>query len=152
MKSSTMHTLHSARQKGFSLLEVLIAIVVMSLGMLGLASLQMMSLKHNRTAHVRSQATTAAYDILDRMRANRTAADAGNYYGVPPAGSLAEQDINAWNANLVTALGATAVGTVSQEPGSCATICQTRVQISWTEGGELRQANNTQSFFFVSAL
>lgn len=57
-------------QRGFTLLEILVAIVVLSIGLLGLAGLQVVSLTNNQTAHYRSIATQQAYDMADRMRAN----------------------------------------------------------------------------------
>jgi len=78
-----MITLHSkslnARSRGFTLIEVMIAVLVLSLGLLGLAGLQATSLKANASAATRGQATLLAYDIIDRMRANRDAALAGTY-------------------------------------------------------------------------
>lgn len=67
------------KQAGTSLLEVLIAVVVLSVGLLGLAGLQVAGLRVNQGAMQRSQATMLAYDVLDRMRGARTAALAGNY-------------------------------------------------------------------------
>jgi type IV pilus assembly protein PilV len=58
------------RQSGFSLIEILIAIVIASIGLLGLASMQATGLKNNQSAYQRSQATVLAYDYADRMRAN----------------------------------------------------------------------------------
>jgi type IV pilus assembly protein PilV len=57
-------------QQGFSLIEVMVAVLVLSLGLLGNAGLVAASLKNSNTAHFRSQATILAADILDRMRAN----------------------------------------------------------------------------------
>lgn len=62
------------RQHGATLIEVLIAVVVLSIGLLGLAGLQATSVKSNHSAYQRSQATLFAYDLADRMRANRTEA------------------------------------------------------------------------------
>lgn len=62
------------RQHGATLIEVLIAVVVLSIGLLGLAGLQATSVKSNHSAYQRSQATLLAYDLADRMRANRTEA------------------------------------------------------------------------------
>ncbi len=59
-----------SRQTGFSLLEVLIAIVITSIGLLGLAGMQATGLRNNHSAYHRSQATVLAYDIADRMRSN----------------------------------------------------------------------------------
>lgn len=60
----------SAANGGSSLIEVLVSILVLSLALLGNASLVSSSLKNGNTAYHRSQATTLANDILDRMRAN----------------------------------------------------------------------------------
>ena len=56
---------------GFSLLEVLIALVVLSVGLLGLAALQAAGLRGSSSAFQRSQAVVLASDIADRMRVNR---------------------------------------------------------------------------------
>lgn len=58
------------RQAAFTLLEVLITLIILSIGLLGLAGLQTMSLRNNHSAYLRSQATSQIYDIVDRMRAN----------------------------------------------------------------------------------
>jgi type IV pilus assembly protein PilV len=65
--------------KGFTLLEVLIALLVFSIGLLGLAGMQLQGLKYSHSSYLRSQANLLAYDILDRMRSNRAEADAGTY-------------------------------------------------------------------------
>ncbi len=57
-------------EQGFSLLEVLIAVVVLAVGLLGIGGLQVLSLKNNHSAHLRSQATYLAYDIIDSIRVN----------------------------------------------------------------------------------
>lgn len=64
------------RQQGFSMLEVLIAMLVIGIGMLGIAGLIITNLKNNHSAYSRGQATILANDIVDRMRANRTVAQA----------------------------------------------------------------------------
>lgn len=67
------------RQQGATLIEVLIAMVVLAIGLLGLAGLQSTSIQSNQGSYYRSQATVLANDMADRMRANRTAALAGGY-------------------------------------------------------------------------
>ncbi len=78
---------------------------MLSIGLLGIAALQMTSLRTNQGAHVRSQASVLAYDITDRMRANRDAAVANAYVivltGTPPAG-MASTDLQNWKATLAT--------------------------------------------------
>lgn len=77
------------QQKGYLLLEILVTVVVLSLGLLGVASMQYTGLRDNNRSNERSLATILAYDIIDRMRANRTGAQNGNYRipaaSTPPA-------------------------------------------------------------------
>jgi type IV pilus assembly protein PilV len=58
------------KHHGFTLIEVLIAMIILAGGLLGLAGLQATGLSNNQSAYNRSQATQLAYDITDRMRAN----------------------------------------------------------------------------------
>ena len=66
-------------QAGFTLMEVLIALLILSIGLLGLASLQTNGLRSNQMASMRTNATLLANDIADRMRANPTGVDAQSY-------------------------------------------------------------------------
>ena len=68
-----------SRNKGFTLLEILVALLVLSIGLLGLAGLQTFSLRNNHSALLRSQAVVLAYDALDRMRSNRDQAMRGDF-------------------------------------------------------------------------
>jgi type IV pilus assembly protein PilV len=70
---------HLVRSRGFTLVEVLVSLVVLSVGLLGMAKLVLVSSHANDSAYMRSQASALAYDILDRMRANQAGALAGNY-------------------------------------------------------------------------
>lgn len=58
------------RPRGFSLIEVLVALLVLSIGLLGLAGLQTLGLKFNTQSYQRTQAVLNSYDIIDRIRAN----------------------------------------------------------------------------------
>ncbi len=71
------------RSAGFSLLEVLVALLVLSIGLLGIAGLQVVSLRSNHGAYLRGKAVLSAYDMADRMRANSLAVTdlAGNDVG-----------------------------------------------------------------------
>lgn len=97
------------RLQGFTLLEVLVAMVVLSVGLLGLSGLQTTGLRNNHSAFLRSQATLVTHDVIDRMRANRDSALAGNYdidYGSDPVSvsctgnctalQIAQMDVMAW--------------------------------------------------------
>lgn len=70
---------NSNAQAGFSMLEVLITVFILAVGLLGVAGMQATSIKLSHESHLRSQASLLAYDIADRMRANRASALAGNY-------------------------------------------------------------------------
>ena len=76
------------KANGFTLLEVLIALVIFSFGLLALAALMAKGLQYNTSALHRSYASTQAYDIADRMRANRLGLESPYYYSDinPPAG------------------------------------------------------------------
>lgn len=69
----------SKKPLGFTLLEVMVAMVIFSIGLLGLAGLQAQSVQFSHSAYLRSQATFHAYDILEKMRSNRAVAFNGNY-------------------------------------------------------------------------
>jgi type IV pilus assembly protein PilV len=73
------HDPWSAGEDGFSLIEVLVTTVVVSIGLLGLAGLHLNGLRYTHSAYYRSQAILLGNDIVDRMRANRTAASSGAY-------------------------------------------------------------------------
>ncbi len=111
MKGCKQHTDRRHRDGGFSLLEVLIALVILSIGLLGLAGLQAYGLKSNHGAYLRSQATVLTYEIIDNMRANRPRAIAGDYNidlaETNLAGtSVAADDVNDWKSALAGTLPA----------------------------------------------
>lgn len=66
-------------QSGFTLLEIMVAMVIFAVGMLGLAGIQALSLENTSSSYSRSQAVLLAYDMVDRMKANPTA---GNNYEI----------------------------------------------------------------------
>jgi type IV pilus assembly protein PilV len=72
-------TLSCRQQRGFTLIEVLVTVIITAIGLLGIASLQLTSLKNNDSAYLRTQASLYAYEMMDMMRANRIAALNGNY-------------------------------------------------------------------------
>jgi len=61
-------------QKGYGLIEILVSMLVLAIGLLGVAGLQTQSIRFNHEAYLRTQATVLAHDIIDRMRVNRTTA------------------------------------------------------------------------------
>jgi type IV pilus assembly protein PilV len=150
-----------SRQRGVTIVEGLVALVILSVGMLGIASLYVTSLKTGRTALLRTQAVNMVNDIIDSIRANGTAGagyeldalanapgeeDEGCVVGsVCTAGQIATQDLKNWATALTAAL-----------PGPEASIDYTdsatgtpdiyTVNVSWQEAGE------TQRFQYQGSL
>jgi type IV pilus assembly protein PilV len=71
-----------SKNSGFSLLEVLITLVIMSVGMMGLAGLKMVAVKGANESHFRHEASLLMMDLADSMRANLEAVDAGSYLNI----------------------------------------------------------------------
>lgn len=91
-----------------TLIEVLVTLVIMSVGLLGVAALQLTTVRNNYDAFVRSQAAMLASDMLDRMRANRLQAQ--GYVAVfngdtnPATGTTAANDVAQWRQTLAAQL------------------------------------------------
>lgn len=115
MDDRFMPALRRHAHAGFTLIEVLVAVLVLSIGLLGLAGMQARALQFGQGAYLRSQATLLASDILDRIRANPEAALAGQYdIGLTDApdssatcigaacgtSALASFDTNVWRCSL----------------------------------------------------
>lgn len=106
------------RQQGFSLLEVLITMLIVSFGLLGIAGIIITSLKNNQSSYARSQASLMVNDIVDRMRANRSGAEASpSPYNLaltaaPSGTDIAANDLTEWRAALATNL-ASGTGSVA---------------------------------------
>ncbi|HEY6823915.1 MAG TPA: type IV pilus modification protein PilV [Steroidobacteraceae bacterium] len=137
-------------EKGFTLLEVLIAMLVLSIGLLGIGKLMMLSARANDSAYMRTQATTLAYTILDAMRANRQAALAQGYdtaMGAFPgpvactaaapcnSGQQAQNDLNLWGARLAAALpqGQGSVATATAAGATGANNVTATVTVQWSD-------------------
>src|SRR3569623_448788 len=73
------------KQRGFTMIEVLVSVVVLSVNKLDVTGLQATGQRTNHSAYLRSQATSLAYDMIDRMRANKTAITSGAYNAINTA-------------------------------------------------------------------
>jgi type IV pilus assembly protein PilV len=130
-------------QHGFSLIEVLVALVVTTMGLMGLASLQLLALKTQHNAFMRGQATQLNHDIIERMRSNTAAALSGAYdlgYDiVPGAGaSVPATDKREWRQRIAAAL--------PEGRGSIRIDAATRtatVSVRWNDARGDRSAENT---------
>ncbi len=107
------------RDRGFTLIEVMVSLVVLSIGLLGIGKLVLYSAHANDSAYLRGQATAMAYEILDNMRSNRATAIQAGYdtalTTVPAnpgscigaactATTLASYDLYMWKTRLAAAL------------------------------------------------
>lgn len=101
-------------QHGSSLLEVLIAVLILAIGMLGMAALQSITLKNTNSSSARSQAIIQTYSLFDTLRLNRTLAATGTYNvsswtceaATAAAGSTADYGVfNTWLGQVQATLG-----------------------------------------------
>lgn len=142
---------HFRHGRGFSIVEALVALVVLSVGMLGIAALYVESLRAGRTAVYRTQAVNLAADMADRIRANRTAPNWALPAGAAPTthncvnggvictpNQLAEEDQATWLDTIRNQLPGngvnTANGTIDVDP--LASPPQYQITVSWFEPGE----------------
>lgn len=106
-------------QRGVGLIEVLVAVLILSIGLLGIALVQTRSLSANNSSMARSMAVVASYSILDALRADRVNAIAGSYNETISAddcdysGSLANAQLAMWCSELSQNLGDTATGVIN---------------------------------------
>lgn len=142
-------TLSSRRlNRGVGLIEVMIAVLIMGVGLLGIAAMQATALRNNESALERTQATIQTYSILDAMRANRNNVLSYNIAKtctVPTAsGTLAQNDLHDWIDSLKDTLGDNdgSCGAVSCNGADCTITVywdDSRAKDGSTEGNAARQ-------------
>jgi type IV pilus assembly protein PilV len=145
------------KQSGFSLIEALVAFLILSIGMLGIASLQAISLRAGYTATLRTVATIKAEEIVERMRTNRTGlqsywVDAGGGLVAPAKictdavvpitscqpDAMAAYDVYSWKQDLLNVFPANTTATIAFPlPVNTAVVPQlpwpVTVTINWKE-------------------
>ena len=130
-------------QRGVGMIEVLVAVLVLAIGLLGIAAMQSLALRGGQSSLESSQAVMATNAIIEAMRANRANAAAYNgTYSAPPTGtSQASHDLNEWmaamrgvadwNADTPTpaqpTLGAATTATIAGCPDACV------ISLSWDD-------------------
>ena len=144
-KRQTLKGTGFIHMQGFNLVEVLIALIIMSVGMLGIAGLYVYSMQAGRTSLFRHQAVTLAGDVADRIRANPRAVGAYALAGAnnncvagcidcTPA-AMAANDIFLWQQQAVDTLPTGAVAVVFRD--AVVPLPPTyEITVSWTEPGQ----------------
>ena len=128
-------TVGPRRQRGLSLIEVLIAMLILAIGLLGIAAMQAITLRNSQSAFDRTQAVVLSYAMLDRMRANAAAARAGSYNlaetCTAPTGTttLIVNDHRQWIQELRGTMGdaTTTCGTIT----CVASVCS--ITVKWND-------------------
>lgn len=139
-----------SRQRGMSLIEVLIAALILAIGLLGIAAMQAVTLRNSQSAFDRTQAVVLSYSMFDAMRANAPAARAGGYTlartcAVPAAGgTLVSRDQHLWLQSLKDTMGDSACATIA---ACAANVCS--ITVEWNDsratGGEAAKTLTTTS-------
>lgn len=117
------------RQRGVGIVEILVAVLILSIGFLGLANLQMRTLRNNESALERGVAVMQTHAVADAMRADRTNAKAGLFNialtsPAPTGITFREVALAAWRSNLINALGPGATGSVACNGTDCTIVIQ----------------------------
>jgi type IV pilus assembly protein PilV len=142
-------------QAGATMIEVLVAILIFSFGMLGLAGLQVKTMTYTQSSLMRSQATALTDDLLDRMRADRlkarkteATADSWNtQFAVHADAITGNSDLSDWKKELESLLSE------GEAEITVATGGDVTVVIRWTDARtEKEDADKTQSFTTVTRL
>ncbi|MEA9710798.1 type IV pilus modification protein PilV [Xanthomonas campestris] len=120
---------------GVTLIEVMISVLIMGIGMLGIAAMQTTALRNNQGALRRTEVVMQTYTILDAMRANRDVALIGGYNTTnmlctaPTGSGLPDRDRALWLTGLKNALGnsESTCGLIACNDGNC------RITIRWDD-------------------
>jgi type IV pilus assembly protein PilV len=137
--------------RGVSLLEVMISVLIMGIGLLGIAAMQATALRNSQSSAERSQAIIQSYSIIDAMRANRQNAMDGQYNTsgwmceAPAAGSLSASDRTMWLSSLRSVIGSGATDQTVCGQVQCTTstgICVVGVRWDDSRAGA---SNGTQA-------
>ncbi len=133
----------SRAQDGMTLIEVLVALLVLAVGLLGAAAIQLNALKYTDSSLMTSQASFIAYDMMDRIRANSGA----DYTVTPPtSGNLnvtRDQDLYDFTTNVLSFGGPTATGSITLNQRVYT------ITITWDDS-RAAAASSTRSFVLSS--
>lgn len=86
--------------RGMSLIEVMVAVLVLAVGLLGIAAMQSLALRGGQSSLESTQAVIQTASIIEAMRANPDGSYNGTYAAVPTGTTLAARDLNEWMAGM----------------------------------------------------
>ncbi|WP_347902095.1 type IV pilus modification protein PilV [Pseudomonas purpurea] len=131
-------------QDGMTLIEVLVALLILAVGLLGAAAIQLNALKYTDSSLMTSQASFIAYDMMDRIRAN----SAADYTVTPPtSGNLnvaRDQDLYDFTTNITSFGGPTATGSITLNQRVYT------ITIQWNDSRATGGSGSTRSFVLTS--
>lgn len=130
-------------QKGVGLMEVMIAVLILSISLLTIASLQSKSLQYNQSAYWRSQANVLAYDLFDRIRAMNRVEKAA-------AATGSHDQITAWKATLGQVLPG-GDGDIECENFGAPAIRICTVTVTWNESS-IAGGDSAMSFSYSTSI
>ncbi len=155
---------HIQNNRGFTLIEALIGFFILSIGMLGIASLQALSLKAGKTSVYSSVAVMKVEELFESMRSNLSA-DATVLPVYAVAGGLdndcetvactplqiAQADVYAWEQNLKAGLPGDALTNVTVVPGAAPSKMATvTITITWNERKQSAAGSETRTYSATS--
>lgn len=113
-------------QRGVGLIEVLIAVLVLAVGLLGVAGLQLTALRNNQSAMERSMGVVQSYSIIEAIRADPDSAKNGRFNVAidsdPSGDTFPAQSLITWRDQLKASMGDSAVGSVACNSDTCTVI------------------------------
>lgn len=139
------------RQQGTTLIEVLVALLVLAIGLLGAAALQLNALKYTDSSRTSSQASFIAYDMMDRIRANPDAdyrlASLAAVSGGPDLNTPRTQDLYDFKNNIQVLDPVTGDGTITVSPANKRLVT---ITVTWSDARATNTATALQTFKVTS--
>lgn len=136
------------RQTGMTLIEILVSVLILAIGLLGAAALQLNALKYTDSSTLGSQASFVAYDMMDRIRANPDADyTLASLAAAPSAGNLSiprTQDLFDFSNNIKNFAGSTGNGSITVNNR------QVTISVIWNDSRATNATNALQTFTVTS--
>ena len=142
------------RQRGFTMVEILIAMLILAIGLLGVAGVQVLALKETTDANIQSQVNFYAQNIVEQMRADLKGVKAGDYNTITSSGcsscstAFEKSVVNSWlqevNTNIPGGKGAVSVAS------GVATVT-----ITWSQRGSAasdQSSVNTKTYTLIARI